>query len=199
MVMDDQCQFYRDAKHTMRECEYEPLESRLPQRRPEAMATMTTTVANASTIVIVDLIDEITVTAGPIFVMTIGIDVIIARTTAAMTAIAMIATTGATTIEVIIVMIAMMIVTTTDEMTDVMIDVARMTTVPATTTGRSGLHHHRPKGATPMVHSRRLTPRSTSSLEVAKRLKATDRLDQMPRRSGTSTPKTRDLYGGPIS
>jgi hypothetical protein len=47
-----------------------------------------------------------------------------------------------------------------------------------------------------MVHSRRLTTRSTSSSEVAKRSKATDRLDQTPGRSGTSTPKTRDLYGG---
>jgi hypothetical protein len=44
-----------------------------------------------------------------------------------------------------------------------------------------------------MVHSRRPTARSTSSLEVAKRSKATNRLDQTPGRSGTSTPKTRDL------
>jgi hypothetical protein len=36
-----------------------------------------------------------------------------------------------------------------------------------------------------MVHSRRTTTRSTSSSEVAKRSKATDRLDQMPGRSGT--------------
>jgi hypothetical protein len=35
---------------------------------------------------------------------------------------------------VIVVMIAMMIVTTIDETTDVMIDVARTTTIPATTT-----------------------------------------------------------------
>jgi hypothetical protein len=103
-------------------------------------------VANASTIVTVDLIDEITAIAGLILTMTIGIDVITAATTGAMTTVAMIATTG----------------TTTDETTDVMIDIARMTTVPATTTGRSGLHHHRPKGATPMVYSRRPTARSTS-------------------------------------
>jgi hypothetical protein len=50
-----------------------------------------------------------------------------------------------------------------------------------------------------MVHSRRLTARSTSSSEVAKRSRATDRLDQTPGRSGTSTPKTRDLCGGPNS
>jgi hypothetical protein len=47
-----------------------------------------------------------------------------------------------------------------------------------------------------MVHSRKPTARSTSSLEVAKRSKATDRLDQTPGRSGTSTLKTRDLCGG---
>jgi hypothetical protein len=47
---------------------------------------MTTgTVVNASTIVTVDLIDEITVIAGPILATTIGIDVIIAATIAAMT------------------------------------------------------------------------------------------------------------------
>jgi hypothetical protein len=157
-------------------------------------------VANALTIVTADLIDEITVTAGPILVMTIGINVIITATTAAMTdvttTVAMTATTGAMTTEAIVMMIAMMIVTTTDDMTDVMIDVARMTTDPATTTARSRLHHHRPKEATPMVHCRRPTARSTSSSEVTKRLKATDRLDQMPGRSGTSTPKTRDLCDG---
>jgi hypothetical protein len=47
-----------------------------------------------------------------------------------------------------------------------------------------------------MVHFRRLTARSTSSSEVAKRSKATDRLDQTPGRSGTSTLKTRGLCGG---
>jgi hypothetical protein len=47
-----------------------------------------------------------------------------------------------------------------------------------------------------MMHSRRLIVRSTSSSEVAKRSNATDRLDQMPGRSGTSTLKTRDLCGG---
>jgi cobalamin biosynthesis protein CobD/CbiB len=99
--------------------------------------------------------------------MTIGIDVIIATTTTAMTdattTVAMTATTGVTTTGVIIVMIAMMNVTTTDEMIDVMIDVARTTTIIKTALGRSGLHHHRPKGATPMVHSRKPTARSTLS------------------------------------
>jgi hypothetical protein len=74
-------------------------------------------VANASTIVTVDLIDEIVVTEGPILAMTIGIDVIIAATTAVMTdvttTVAMTATTGA-----MVVMISMMIVTMTDETTD---------------------------------------------------------------------------------
>jgi hypothetical protein len=50
--------------------------------------------------------------------------------------------------------------------------------------------------ATPMVHSRRLTPKSTSSSEVAKRSKPTDRVDRTPGRSGTSTLKTRGLCGG---
>jgi hypothetical protein len=47
-----------------------------------------------------------------------------------------------------------------------------------------------------MVHSRKPIARSTSSSEVAKRSKATDRLDQTPGRRGTSTLKTCDLYGG---
>jgi hypothetical protein len=78
-------------------------------------------VANTLTIITVDLIEEITETAGPILAMTIGIDVIITTTTAVMTdattIVAMTATIGAMTTEVIVVMIAIMIVTTTDEMT----------------------------------------------------------------------------------
>jgi hypothetical protein len=161
---------------------------------------MTATVANTSTIVTVDLIDEITVTASPILAMTIGIDVIIAATTAAMTDVTTtIATTAMTdemTTEAIAVMITTMIVTTTNETTGVMIDVARTTTIPAATTARSGLHRHRPKGATPMVRSRRPTARSISSWEVTKRPKATDRLDQTPGRSVMSIPRIRDLCGG---
>jgi hypothetical protein len=56
-------------------------------------------------------------------------------------------------------MIATRTSATTDEMIDVMIDIARTTTITMTTTGRSGLHHHRPKGATPMVRFRRPTAR----------------------------------------
>jgi hypothetical protein len=117
-------------------------------------------VVNASTIVTVDLIDEITVTVDPILAMTIGIDVIIAATTDATTTVA--------------------------------------TTAPTakTTTVKSGHLRHRPKGATPMVLSRRQTARSTSSSEVAKQSKPTGKLDPTPGRSGTSTLKTRDPCGG---
>jgi hypothetical protein len=149
-------------------------------------------VANTSTIVTVDLIDEITITAGPILAMTLGIDVIIAAKTDVTTTVATTIMAGTITTKVIVVMI----VTTTDETTSVMIDVGRTATVPATTTARSRHHRHRPKGATPMAHSRRPTTRTISSLEVAKRPKTTDRLDQTPGRSDTSTPKTRDLCGG---
>jgi hypothetical protein len=45
----------------------------------------TAMVANASRIATVDLIDEITATTDPILAMTIGIDVIIATITTAMT------------------------------------------------------------------------------------------------------------------
>jgi hypothetical protein len=88
------------------------------------------------------------------------------------------------------VMIATMTVTTTG----MIIDVARTITTAQTTTIRSG--RLRPKGATPMVHSRRPTARSTSSSEVAKRSKPTGKLDQTPERSGTSTLKIHDICGG---
>jgi hypothetical protein len=154
----------------------------------------TAMVANASRIATVDLIDEITATTDPILEMTIGIDVIIvaitAATTDAMTTVVMTALISA--IEVIVVMIATMIVTTTGAT----IDVARMNTTAKTTTARSGHLHHHPKGATPMVHSRRPTARSTSSSVVAKQSKPTGTLDRMPGRSGTSTLKIHDLCGG---
>jgi hypothetical protein len=135
----------------------------------------TAMVVNASRIAPVDLIDEITVTADPILGMTMWIDVIIATITTAMTdATTTVVTTALiSAIEVIIVMIAMTIVTTTDAT----IDVARMTTT-AKITARSGHLRHHPKGATPMVHSRRPTARSTSSLVVAKRSKPTGKLDR---------------------
>jgi hypothetical protein len=61
------------------------MEYRLPPRRPGATTTMTGTVANVSTTITADLIDEITVTAGPILATMIGIGVIIAATTTVMT------------------------------------------------------------------------------------------------------------------
>jgi hypothetical protein len=149
----------------------------------------TAMVANASRIATVDLVDEITTTADPILAMTIGIDVIITAITAAMTDTMTIVVTTAliSAIEVIVVMIA----TTTITTTDVTIDVARMTT-----TAKSGHLRHHPKGATPMVPSKRPTARSTSLSEVAKRSKPTSKLDRTPERSGTSTLKIHDLYGG---
>jgi hypothetical protein len=154
----------------------------------------TAVVVNASTIVTVDLIDETTVTIDPVLAMTIGIDVLIAATTAAMTdattTVATTAPTGAK--EVIIVMIATMIDTTTS----VMIDIVRTTTTAQTTTVRSGHLRHHPKGATPTAHSRRPTARSTSLSEVAKRSKPTGKLDRTPERSGKSTLKIRDLCSG---
>jgi hypothetical protein len=127
---------------------------------------MTAMVVNASRIATVDLIDEITVTADPILAMMIGIDVIITTITAAMTdATTTVVTTALiSAIEVIVMMIATTIVTTTGAT----IDVARTTTTAKTTTARSGHLRHHPKGAIPMVHSRRPTARSTSSSVVAK-------------------------------
>jgi hypothetical protein len=155
---------------------------------------MTAMVANASRIATVDLIDEITVTADPILVMTIGINVIIAATIASMTDVTttVVTTTLISAIEVIVVMIATTIVTMTGATTDV----ARMTITAKITTARSGHLRHHPKGATPMVHSRRPTVRSTSSSVVAKRSKQTIKLNRTPGRSGTSTLKIHDLYGG---
>jgi hypothetical protein len=157
-------------------------------------------VANISTTVIVDLVDKITVIAGPILAMMTGIDVIITATITAMTevttTVAMTATTGVTTTKVIVVMIATTTSAMTDEMTDVMIDDTRTTTITTTTTGKNELHRHHPKGATPMAHFRRPTTRSTSSSAVAKRSKATDRTDQTLGRSGTSTLKTHGLCVG---
>jgi hypothetical protein len=126
-------------------------------------------VTSASTTVIVDLIDAITVIVGPIIATTAGIDEIIAATTAvvidATNIVAMIAATDVMTARVIIVKISVV----TTEMIDVMIVAARMTTTATITTARSNLHHHRLKGETLMVRFNQLTERSTSSLVVAKR------------------------------
>jgi hypothetical protein len=176
----------------MRECEQlnHALWYHLPPRRPGETTMMTAMVVNVLRIAIVDLIDEITVTPDPILAMTIGIDVIIAVMTDATTTVVTTALISA--IEVIVVMTATTIVTTTGAT----IDVTRTTTTAKTTTARSGHLCHHPKGATPMVHSRRPTARSTSASVVAKRSKPTGKLDQTPERSGTSTLKIHDLCGG---
>jgi hypothetical protein len=49
--------------------------------------------------------------------------------------------------------IAMTTSVTTDKTIGAMIDVAKTTTTATTTIEKSGVHHHRPKGATPMVCS----------------------------------------------
>jgi hypothetical protein len=70
----------------MRECEQLKRALGVPStsRRPKATTMTTGTMANVSTTVTVDLIDEITVIAGPILATMTGIDVIIAATTAMM-------------------------------------------------------------------------------------------------------------------
>jgi hypothetical protein len=154
-------------------------------------------VINVSTAATVDLIDVIIVIAGPIVIMTTGIDVITAATSTAMIDVMTIVVMAA----MIDVKIARMIVMTTSaviaEMIDVMTDVAKTTTTVTTTTVKNGLRHHHQKGATPTVRSRWPTVRITSSSAVAKRPKAIDKTDQMLGRSGMSTPKTCSLCVGP--
>jgi hypothetical protein len=84
----------------------------------------------------------------------------------------------------------------TGDTTDAMIDIAKMTIIATMTIAKSGLYHHRLNRATPMVCSSQPTERSTSSLVVAKRPKATDRSDQTQGRSGMSTLKHRSLCVG---
>jgi hypothetical protein len=81
-------------------------------------------------------------------------------------------------------------------MTGAMIAAARTTTTAMTTTARSVLHHHRQKGAIPMVRSRQPTERSTSSSVVAKRPKSTGSPDQTQGRSGMSTLRLHNLCVG---
>jgi hypothetical protein len=87
----------------------------------------------------------------------------------------------------------------TAEMIGVMIDVVRTTTTATTTTTRSDLHRHQLKGATPMVCSSWPTERSTSSLAVAKRPKAIDNFDQTQGILNTSTLKLHNLSVGQSS
>jgi hypothetical protein len=198
MFMDDQCQFHYNAKHTMRECEQMKRALGVPPnpRRPRAATMMTRMATNTSTTIIVDRIDAITVTVGPIVATTIGIDMIIVVTTAAMTdaitIVIMIATTGAMTARVIAVTTS----TVTDEMIDVMITAARMTTTATITTARSDLHPYHLTGATLTVRFNQPTERSISSSAAAKRPKATGSSDQTQGRSGTSTLKLHSLCVG---
>jgi hypothetical protein len=147
-------------------------------------------------IVTVDLIDVITVIAGPTVARTTGIDVTIAATNAtmsnAMTIVAMTTKTDAK--------IARMIaVTTIAGTTDVMTGIAKTTTTAKITTVKNGLHHHCLKGATITTRSRWPTKRLTSSSVVAMQPKATDKTDQTPGRSGKLALKTHSLCIGPNS
>jgi hypothetical protein len=156
---------------------------------------MTATVISATTIVTVDLIDMITVIAGPIVTMMTGISMIIAAIITATTDVTIIVAMT-TTIDV---RITRMIEVTTSATIAGMTDIAKTTTTATTTTVKNGLYHHFLKGATPMARSRRPTERLTSSSVVAKQPKATDRTDQTPGRSGMLTLKTRSLCVGPNS
>jgi hypothetical protein len=81
---------------------------------------MTAVVVNASRIVTVDQIDDITETVDPILAMMMGIDVIIAATTDAMTdATTTVATAPTSATEAIVVMITTMTVTTTTSPSDI--------------------------------------------------------------------------------
>jgi hypothetical protein len=75
----------------MRECEQLKRALGVPStsRRPKATTMTTGTMANVSTTVTVDLIDEITVIAGPILATMTGIDMIITAMIGATTTITM--------------------------------------------------------------------------------------------------------------
>jgi hypothetical protein len=147
MVMDDQCQFHRDAKHTMRECEQ-------LKRALGVLSTSKKTKSNNNDDWDGDQpyenrsrrIDVITVIAGPTVAMTTGIDVTIAATTTAMTDVTTIVAMTAMTDAKITRMIAVTTSTTITGMTDVMTDIAKTTATATTTTAKNGLHHHRLKG-----------------------------------------------------
>jgi Na+-transporting methylmalonyl-CoA/oxaloacetate decarboxylase beta subunit len=123
---------------------------------------MTRTVTNVSTAVTVDLIDVVTITAGPIVATTTGIDTIIVATTAVitdvMTIVATIATTGVMTERVI----AVTTNTITAEMIGMMTIAARMTTTVTAAIARNYHHHHHLKGTTLTVCFNQPTERSTS-------------------------------------
>jgi hypothetical protein len=187
MVMDDQCQFHRDAKHAMRECEQLKRALGVPSDSKK-----TKSINNDDQNGDQRFDNMITVTAGPIVATMTGIDKITAVMTDATTIVATTAKTGVTTARVIAVMTSVV----TAEMIGVMIDIARMTTTATTTTARSDLHRHHLKGAIPMVRSSQPTKRSTSSSVTAKRPKAIGSFDQTQGRSGMSTLKLHNLCVG---
>jgi hypothetical protein len=115
-------------------------------RRPRAAIITTGTVTNASITVTVNLIDVITVIAGPIVAMTTGIDLIITATTAAMIGAMIIVTTTAMTGVTTARIVAVTTSAVTAEMIGAMIDVARMTTTATTIVARSNLDRHHLKG-----------------------------------------------------
>jgi hypothetical protein len=199
VVMDDQCQFHRDAKHTMRECEQlkrvlgVPSTSKKTKSNDDCNGGQRFDNRDRRP----DRRDYYDRRPNPRNDNRDRCDYHrdYHRDDRCDDYRSMTITTGMTTTGMIVAMIAIMIIATTDVITDV----ARTTIIMKTTTGKGGPLRHRPKGVTPMVHSRRPTVRSTSSLEVTKRSEATDRADQMSGRSSTSTPKTGDLCGGPNS
>jgi hypothetical protein len=199
MVMDDQCQFHSDAKHTMRECEQlkralgVPSKSKKAKinndddhngdcsydnsnRRPDRRDCRDRRPYRCN-----DDRDQRDYHRA------------IAAMTDVTTTVAMIAMTGVTTERVITVMTS----TTTVEMIGVMIDAVRTTTTATTATARGDLHrHHHLKGATLMVHFNQPTERSISSSVAAKRPNTTGSSDRTQGRSGMSTLKLHNLCIG---
>jgi hypothetical protein len=176
IVMDDQCQFHHDAKHTMRECEQLKHTLGVPPKPKKAKSDNNDdqTAIAATTTVTVDLIDVIAMTVDPTISTTIGTVVIIATTIVVMIVVMIDAMTTAATIATkTTVMTGGTTGMTSATATDVMIIIAK-----TTTTARNALHHHRQKGATPMARFKSPTRRSTSSLVVAKRPRATGSSDQ---------------------
>jgi hypothetical protein len=147
MVMDDQCQFHREAKHNMRECEQLKRSLGVPfdSKKTKSNNNDDRNGASASTTVTVDLIDVITVIAGPIIAATIGIDVIITATTDMATTVAKTMTTGVKTARVITVMTSVM----TGETIDAMIDVAKTTTTATNNNRKEQSPPPPPKGGNP--------------------------------------------------
>jgi hypothetical protein len=152
MVMDDQCEFHCDARHTMRECKQHKRALGVPSTSKRTRSSNNDDRNGGQRYdncnCTPDLRDYMI--AGPILATMIGIDVIIAAITAAMTGvtttITMTAMIGETTIGVIVVMIAIATSARTDEMIHATIDVTRTTTITRTTIERNELHHPHQRG-----------------------------------------------------